>query len=321
MVVLQGRDVVTVLLSLEGSIWATRQERGADLAVVSRATVAGAVAVLLALAGGLVFFGQAVRQSTELERQSQAAQASERFSRSVDQLGADTIAVRIGAVYSFARLMRDSPGDRRAITEILSGFVRVQAAEALHPQDRRPASPPADVLAALKVLADQPRPRGTDRTGTELPTMLLHGVDFSGLDLRTVVLRDADLTAANLAGADLYRADLTDANLANANLAAANLFLTNLTSANLAKAKLTQATLEYADLEGVELFAANLTGANLREANLSGAHLIGVQLARANLKGADLTNTDLADADLDHTQLADLTCNGTTWPEDFRPPC
>src|SRR5829696_2700084 len=71
---------------------------------------------------------------------------------SVERLGADTIAVRIGAVYSFARLMRDSPGDRRAITEILSGFVRVQAAEALHPQDRRPASPPADVLAALKVL-------------------------------------------------------------------------------------------------------------------------------------------------------------------------
>lgn len=305
----------------------TARQRSADAGASQgpwavRAAVAGAVALLLALVGGLVFFGQAVRQSTEQERQAEVAQAAERFSRSVEQLGADTIAVRLGAVHSFARLMRESPGDQRAISEVLSGFVRVGAAQAPHPEGFQSVQvPPADVLAALKVLVDQPRPRGTDQNGAELPTMLLRGVDFSGFDLRSVVLRSADLTEADLSRVDLYRADLTDTNLANAKLAGANLFLTTLTSANLAKAKLTDATLEFAALEGAQLFAADLTGANLREANLTGAYLIGAQLTGADLTGANLTNTDLADAELTHTKLAALTCDRTTWPEDFHPPC
>jgi hypothetical protein len=95
--------------------------------------VIAAIATLLASLGGLWFSGQSsrqatdqARQATEQSRQAQGAQASERFSRSVEQLGSAIITVRIGAVYSFARLMRDSNDDQQAIGEILSSFVRLQ---------------------------------------------------------------------------------------------------------------------------------------------------------------------------------------------------
>jgi len=95
-----------------------------------RAAVVGAIATLLAALGGLYFSAEAARQATAQSRRSETAQTSERFSRSVEQLGSQAVAVRTGAVYTFATLMRDSPNDQQAIVEILSSFIRVQAAQA-----------------------------------------------------------------------------------------------------------------------------------------------------------------------------------------------
>jgi uncharacterized protein YjbI with pentapeptide repeats len=295
-----------------------------------RAAVIGATAALLATLGGLYFSGQAVRQSTEQARQTQVAQASERFSRSVEQLGADTVAMRIGGVYSFARLMRDSQTDQEAIVEILSAFVRIQATQAKHPHQRGPRQPaPPDLLAALKVLRGQPQPPPLTQVGV-LPSMLLEEVDFSGFDLTSVNLDGAVLLHANLSWTAMAGASLVEVDLRSSNLVQVNLIGAKLSSADLRQAHLNAADLLLADLAGANLRFADLRGANLRNADLVGADLRDADLRLADLGGADLRDADLShadfrDADLSRAEISavgldTVLCTAQTkWPDSLLP--
>lgn len=278
-----------------------------------RAAMIGAVATLLAALGGLFF-------SAETARQVGQAQASERFLRSVEQLGSDTIAVRVGAVYSFGHLMRDSRDDQQAVVEILSSFVRIQAAQQPRPprgEETRPT--PADILAALRVLDEQPRPLA-HRTGAGPSiesSMLLESADLSGFQLSGIKMRQATLFGANLAGADLSSADLT----------ATMLFGAKLTDADLSNADLTNASLDSADLRRVDLTEATLTRAGLGNVDLTGAVLVNADLSGAGLGGANLEGADLRGADitgaigLQRARLVDITCSPTTrWPSDLDNP-
>ncbi|WP_405065017.1 pentapeptide repeat-containing protein [Kribbella sp. NBC_01510] len=301
-----------------------------------RAAIIGAIATLIATLGSLYFSGQAVRQSTEQARQAQVQLTSERISRSVEQLGSDSVAVRLGGVYSFARLLRDAPGDHEAVVEILSALVRVQAGETSHPQKQARKPVPADILAALQVLSNQPLPRPETELGP-LPTMLLDGVDFSGFNLGDVELHEATLIHANLASADLTSANLAgahlnDADMTHAILQAANLRGASLLGADLSGATLGDSHLDGADLDGADLAGADLTFAYLHGATLFAAHLAGADLAGADLNGADLTGADLRNVNLRDTSLVgaiglDSACSNQTtlWPDTIslpaRPRC
>jgi uncharacterized protein YjbI with pentapeptide repeats len=249
----------------------------------------------------MYFSAQSSLQATEQSRENQASQTSERFSRSVEQLGSNNITVRIGAVYSFARLIRDSNTDQPAIGEILSSFIRLQAvAQPRVAKDQRYRPVPADMIAALKVLQEQPK----DTTLLRLRPMQLTGVDLSRFNLDGVVMTNADLIGADLTGTNLGFANLT-----NANLEGATLDGTILTGANLTGANLT----------GAVLGLTYAVSATLDGANLTGADLTGVSLAGANLAGADLTGANLAGADLGNANLTDVTCSKLTqWPMDLQ---
>jgi uncharacterized protein YjbI with pentapeptide repeats len=252
------------------------------------AAVIGAVAALLASLGGLVFSNLTYRQGTEQARQAQVAQTSERFSRSVEQLGSDSIAVRIGAVYSFDRLMQDSEVDQQAVVDILSAFIDIQA-DTVRGQSQKKA--PVDFLAALKVLNDFWKTGPPDQ-----PSMHLSTVNLSAFVLDSPKMGGADLT-----GADLTYAHLRYAYLKNADLKNADLSHSDLLDANLSLVKLAGARLEGTDLTGVDLTGVDLTGADLTGADLTGADLTG-----AVLTGEDLTG---------------VKCSPTTkWPAAFPSP-
>ena len=214
------------------------------------------------------------RQATEQAQQAQVARASERFSRSVEELGSSSLTERTGAVYAFGGLMRDSKNDEHAIVDILSSFIRSRATPAQGVRAEGTQTP-ADIVAALTVLRGHP--------------IRLRGVDLSGYDLA-----GADLTEADLSGADLVGADLTGADLASTLLIRAQLRGAHLNGAYLADAHLTGA-----HLDGARLSDANLTGASL-----SGAHLNGADLTGADLTSADLTETTLTDADFERADLS-----------------
>lgn len=270
------------------------------------AAVLGALATLVAALGGLYFNAQATRQAT-------VGQTSERFSRSLDQLASQDRAVRTGAIYAFGGLMRDSPDDRQAIVEILSSYIKDKGHELPKPgQNQHYAEPPADLLAAIKVLDQQPQPRvhvAADGTRTTWPSMHLQGVELFHLALSGVSMRQADLRYSMLAISDLDGADLSGSNLEGATLG----------DAVLADARLTGANLRGADLFRTHLVQAHLSGADLRGASLLRANLRAADLSGADLRQADLSAADLRGATLQGTKLAGVICSPKTkWPAELQ---
>jgi hypothetical protein len=106
---------------------------------------------------------------------------TERFTRAVDQLGRAEVDVRIGGIYALERLTKDSPGDRAAITKVLTAFVRGRAFWPASPPDGAPVPSDnewpvevqalhlraPDVQAAMVVLGHpQSRPYGPPQSAS-----------------------------------------------------------------------------------------------------------------------------------------------------------
>jgi hypothetical protein len=232
---------------------------------------------------------------------SRQGQVTERFTRAVDQLGNDTLDVRLGGIYALERIAHDSSDDRDTIVEVLSAFIREHAPSNRDPGSTtgsaQPAQPlvrrtlTADVQAALTVLGRSSRPGIAipDLRGANLEGADLMGADLGNAALRGAVLRNAILWGANLVGADLMEADLRRANLASAVLRAVVL----------EGADLRDADLQDADLRNAHLLGADLRGALLRATVLRNAYLGNADLRGVDLRGADLEGAVLWDADLE----------------------
>jgi hypothetical protein len=103
-------------------------------------------------------------------------QITDRYTKAVDQLGHEELAVRVGGVYALQRIARDSRGDRATIAEVLCAYARSAERTALADED--PESHTFEkraphVQAALTVLAEWWR-----RVGGEPEWRDLHGADF-----------------------------------------------------------------------------------------------------------------------------------------------
>jgi uncharacterized protein YjbI with pentapeptide repeats len=274
----------------------------------------------LAVLAGAVFAYRQLQTGRDQLQTAQQGQVTERFNTAIGHLGKagdDNMDVRLGAIYALEQIAKTSEGDREAIAEILTAYVRIHAAwrgrqwrgwrpSALASRDRlqglRARAP--DVQAVMTVLGRRELPPGkTD------PLLLPH------VDLREAGLIEANLEGADLRGANLERADLRGANLRRAHLEGANLGRAHLEIPNRrTQDRLREEGLIKADLQGADLGGADLQGADLRGANLRGARLEGANLGRAHLKTPDprtqvrLDDEALIEADLKETDLrgADL---------------
>jgi hypothetical protein len=250
-----------------------------------------------ALVGGALLAWAALRQARSATRQAgisadQAETArrrheeqtkadyqrriTENFSKAIEQLGNDKIAVRLGAIYTLERISRESSTEYWTVMETLTAYVRERSSwDKSDATARRPLTStqtklelPSDIAAALAVIVRR-SPKDRDRERVEGWVLNLRGSD----------LRGAPLGKAHLEGALFTGAHLEDANLRKAHLETAILRETDLTGADL-----NEAHLEEAYLGGAVLRGANLVGAHLEKANLVGAHLQGAFVREARLK-------------------------------------
>jgi uncharacterized protein YjbI with pentapeptide repeats len=287
----------------------------------------------------------AVNASREQLRIAEQGQITDRYSKSVAQIGADSSDVRLGGIYALERIMRDSPGDEPTILEVLSAFLRG------HRPPRADSSPiTVDAQAALTVLGRRPLPTARqhhldlsyiDLAGADLTSAHLRDSDLTGANLTEALLADADLTDATLAGVDLTRANLqgailtraylgpsftkiywnqargpraailVGANLSGASLAWATMFRADLRGVALGPTDLTKANLVGANLSGVELLSTNVNGASFVQANLTRVRVVDTDLSRADTTGANLTGVDTTLADSsDSEPLEKQRCYG-----------
>ncbi|TMR97520.1 pentapeptide repeat-containing protein [Nonomuraea basaltis] len=282
-------------------------------------TSLGVLFGVLFTAGGLVYTAKTWETGQETLRTTQQQQITDRYTRAVEQIGADkSVEVRIGGLYALGRITRDSSADATTVEEIMVAYIlehdgKTGATRTFTPSEDVPSwKPGADVRTAVRVLGTIPR------AGWGTP--ILFTADFVSADWRGVNLRDAYLSYANLSRARLNVADLASADLSHTVLTRVNLFGARLSDANLIGANLTEAELIHAYLADAVLTDAYLadavlTGAVLTGANLTGADLNGAKLTGADLRGAVLTGADLTEA---HLNGADLRNAKGMSPEQIR---
>ena len=226
-------------------------------------------------------------------RAVEEGQITERFTRAIDQLGHQEMAIRLGGIYALERIARDSEKDHGPIMEVLTAYIRERAPGQEEDTQEADKTPPTDIQAILTVIGRRETTgnnRGNDRL--DLTYTQLVRADLAGAKLRR-----ADLAGAKLRGADLYGADLRFATLRGAKLRRADLAGAKLRRADLVEADLVEAILNGADLYGADLYGAKLRGAkfimgDLRMAKLGEADLEGATLVEANLVGADLVEAE-----------------------------
>ncbi len=202
-----------------------------------------------------------VKVGQENVRVAQEGQITERFTKAIDQLAATdkdgnpAIEVRLGGIYALERIARDSVRDHWTVMEVLTAYVRKNAAW----KDAKPASsddtaePPTDtaqpsagipelpinIQAILTVLGRRERGEGREQ-GRRLNLLAtdLRQADLRGAHLEGAILIRAHLELAFLRDAHLQGADLRDAHLQTAKLRTAHLKgALNLTQEQLDKAQ------------------------------------------------------------------------------------
>jgi uncharacterized protein YjbI with pentapeptide repeats len=299
-----------------------------DIENEARRTLAYILGGILAIIGITL----AHRRIRALERQvlvAQEGQITERFTRAIDQLGHQEMAIRLGGIYALERIANDSDKDYWTIMETLTAYVRERAQWREPPTElvfgeEESLKPATDIQAVLTIICRRKYYYGNGE---------IIGLDLKQTDLRKANLREAHLEGANLQGANLERASLFGTCLRRASLRKANLNNANLGRADLEEASLSEATLneaaldhtnfrnavlrkaqmEKADLSDANLERARLNRANLKDASFEGASLKGAFLHQTNLKGADLSGV----IDLIKNQLAKAIMDDKTELPDY----
>ena len=173
-----------------------------------------------------------VKAAQENVRVAEEGQITERFTRAIQQLGDDKMAIRLGGIYALERIAKDSEKDHGPIMEVLTTYVQQNASvpredpEREDPEEERWEEelplPTADIQAILTVIGRRETTGNNRRndplrlTSTRLYGANMRGANLCGVRLNFADLREADLREADLRGADLTRADLTRADLRGA---------------------------------------------------------------------------------------------------------
>lgn len=268
-------------------------------------------AVLAVLAGSLAVVGAITAHRGYVV--TREGQVTERFTRAVDQLGSESLEIRLGGIYAMERIARESRVDHGPIIEIVTAWLRVHARQT--PSD----GITTDVQAALTAL-------GRRRAEWDRDTLVLDDVEVPGADLvgarlnrlqaNRANLRRAHFMNASIQGATLSDCDLQTANFTGASMRGADLSGPKLKNAMFVASDLGEAQFIYADLSQALLINTRVAGADFSYSLLSGAALreaVGLNRAAfvdSNLKGVDLHASDLAEADLRGANLSDADLRG-----------
>lgn len=311
-------------------------------AKISNATVQNQVrTALIGASAGLAFLTTGFFAWRQVNM-SRLGQLTDRFTKSIENLGAESSAVRLAGVYGLEQLSADHRFCRPA-AQVLTAFVRevpprlkadmhetekgaessdaVDSATPASSRHRKETGSQEAVAhevqdSATIVIAKGLWQRATNTpinlAGAELPQINLPGTKLARARLSRANLRFADLRGVDLSYADLRDADLTGAYLLRATLNNTNMDGAILVDAWLNEVKGVDASFVNAELSGIRLQGAELTKPDFTSAN-GRVEAQGAQLIGADFSGADLTDADFSGADLTDADFTDATLNNVTW--------
>lgn len=200
-----------------------------------RGTLLQGLAALVALGGVALGAAVTLRQI----RVSREGHVIDLFTKAVEQLSSDQVAVRHGGVYAMEQIAETAPHYRGHVAALLASFVRQQA-------PWPPVRPPEEVDAERRRYTGGLR----DDVGGAMAALSRRRMILPGTSIE---LEKVDLRGADLAGQNLSRFCFAGSNLDGATLTGCDLSHATLTDASLKDADLTDATLTGVDLSGADL--------------------------------------------------------------------
>jgi hypothetical protein len=117
------------------------------------ALLAGLVGV-----GALLTFwlnSRVYRVTSETLHVTEQGQITERFTKSIEQLGSNKLDVRLGGIYALERIAKDSERDRATVLEVLSAFVREHGDPAKSDSEPSMAKVLSDLLESDRAVAGE----------------------------------------------------------------------------------------------------------------------------------------------------------------------
>jgi Pentapeptide repeats (8 copies) len=279
-----------------------------------RTTLLQAIGGALLLAGAFFTWRQVLLGQRQLDIARQG-QVTERFTRAIEQLGSDTLDVRLGGIYALENLAKVAEEERGQVIEVLAAFVRVHA-----PRPGAPEPAPADAEEEDEGLWLPMRQRAPDvQTALQVLGRLRRSDD------PVMALSDTDLRRSELRRMSLERAWITNASLQDANIRGGSLAGARLTGSDLSGLEASGVSFERAGLQGARLRRANLSGCDLRgadlqHADLTSAVLRGADLSGANVRRAVLDGADLRGVDLSQVRFRESGQTERAFTDDPAPP-
>jgi Pentapeptide repeats (8 copies) len=158
-------------------------------------------------------------QSKQLDKtiaEQREGQVTDRYAKAVEQLGSDTLDVRIGGIYALERIARDSAEDHPTVMEVLAAFIRIHSDEQWPPGRESERWTRPDVQVAVTVIGRRDVQGDIQGRPIDLYGANLTSAQLRDANLRGAVLRYAKLTGARLHGTILVDADLRDVDLRGA---------------------------------------------------------------------------------------------------------
>ncbi len=249
-------------------------------------------------------------EQTDSDRQRRLA---ENFLKAVEQLGSESLHVRLGGIYALEYIARQSREHYWAVFEMLTAFVRTRASWQKPVSCEHPNAPDApgkshkmaqDILAILTVIG---RRTSSDRSFEKQHKLSLDlsSCDLRGADFHRFQLENVDFSGGNLEGSTFEHASLEFSRFMGGRLAGVDFGDARLTAASFAGACLRDAYFNGASLQFAVLVGANLEEACFYRADLSHALFSeGVLVRGADFREATVDGVWLDQVEhLDSSQL------------------
>jgi uncharacterized protein YjbI with pentapeptide repeats len=226
-------------------------------------------------------------------RLTRAGHITDRYAKSVEQLGHDNLDVRIGGIFALEKIAHDSRTDRQTVVEILTAFVREHTR--VDPRTPKTEVIAADVQAALAVLG---RRSGVEE---ERHSLNLYNCGLNDADLGNADLRRAMFFYSSLTGAVFYGSRLDDAGLSFCKAERGSFNGVSARGAHFVNAAYRKVYFINGDFTDADFYGCDLTGSDfgrrypeegkppLPPAILTNARMTKARLENTNLRGVDLS--------------------------------
>jgi uncharacterized protein YjbI with pentapeptide repeats len=240
----------------------------------------------------VVTFAWTVLKDSQTLDQGRLQLANQQFVEGAKLLKESNVGASAAGVHALSQVAIARPEFEPLVTDTLVSFIKSsqpQKSQNHEPfPNGSPATIPANVQAAIAVLASRPQNDGSqiDLYGTYLVRAKFSVADRS----RLAAFRGANFRAAILHGAEFRDLDLSNTKFDGS-------FMADWLAYDPAWTEATPQDSEYAD-KVKHLFTVNFENANLSKAGFDNAKMGGANLKGANLKEASLWGTDLSRADL-----------------------